>query len=75
MVFQLTQDQLKENLFLALKGKKMMNKFISTALKKDAGCVVTSSKIKLKNKRIIKVKDEITFLNNFAKIKARIFFS
>ena len=39
----------KENLFLALKGKKNDgNKFIYDALKKDAGCIVTSSSKKKK---------------------------
>ena len=60
----------KGNLFLTIKGKKNNgNKFIHDALKKGAGCVVTSSSIKNKNKKIFKVKNTISFLNNFAKLK------
>ena len=62
----------KDNLFLAIKGKKSNgNKFIKEALKKGAGCVVSSSipKNKDKNKKIITIKKEISFLNNFAKMK------
>ena len=61
MVFLLTQEQLKNNLFLALKGKKNNgSRFIQEALKKRAGCVVTSSAITKKIK-ILKVKDSISF--------------
>ena len=60
----------KDNLFLALKGKKNDgNKFIYEALKKGAGCVITSSNIVKFNKKIIKVDDTISFLNHFAKLK------
>ena len=60
----------KNNLFLALKGKKNNgSRFIQEALKKRAGCVVTSSAITKKNKKILKVKDSISFLNQFAKLK------
>jgi murE/murF fusion protein len=59
----------KNNLFLAIKGKKIDgNEFISDALKKGAACIVTSFK-KQKNKKIIKIKDTISFLNLFAKLK------
>ena len=50
----------KDNLFLALKGKKNDgNKFIYEALK-GAGCVITSSNIVKFNKKIIKVDDTIS---------------
>ena len=59
----------KENLFLAIKGKyNDGNKFTNEALKKGAGCVVSDYGIKNK-KKIIKVKNTILFLNNFAKYK------
>ena len=42
----------KDNLFLAIKGKKNDgNQFINEALKKKAGCIITSSKIKKKRKK------------------------
>ena len=60
----------KDNLFLALKGKNNDgNKFIGQALKKGARGVVTSSIFKKNNKKIIQVKDPISFLNYFAKLK------
>ena len=60
----------KDNLFVALKGKKNDgNKFIFDALKKGAGCIVTSSKLRKSNKKIIKVKNSFSFLNHFAKLK------
>ena len=59
----------KENLFIAIKGKyNDGNKFTNEALKKGAGCVVSDYGIKNK-KKIIKVKNTILFLNNFAKYK------
>ena len=59
----------KENLFLAIKGKyNDGNKFINEALKKGAGCVTSSNNFK-KNKKIIKIKNTISFLKNFAKLK------
>ena len=62
----------KNNLFLAIKGRKDDgNKFIYEALKKGAGCVVTSSNLKKNKKKILKVKDSISFLNNFAKLKRK----
>ena len=61
----------KNNLFIALKGKsKDGNDFISEALKKGAGGIVTSSLTKNKRK-IIRVKNSISFLNNFAKLKRK----
>ena len=58
----------KDNLFLALKGKKYDgNKFISVALKKGAGCVIST--LKNNNRKILKVKNTISFLNQFAKFK------
>ena len=60
----------KGNLFLAIKGKiNDGNNFIRKAIKKGAGCVVTSSKVKNYSDKIIKVKNSISFLNNFAKFK------
>jgi len=60
----------KDNLFLALKGKNNDgSKFIQDSLKKGAGCVLTSLPIDKKNKKIIKIKNSISFLNNFAKLK------
>ncbi len=59
----------KNNLFLAIKGKNNDgDKFSNIALKKGAGCIVSSSSAK-KHKNIIKVKDPIIFLNKFAKLK------
>ncbi len=65
-----TRSMQKDNLFLAIKGKKNDgNNFIKIALKKGAGCAV-SSNVKIKgNKKIIKVQNTISFLNNFAKFK------
>jgi MurE/MurF fusion protein len=60
----------KNNLFITIKGKNNDgNKFIDYALKKGAGCVITSSIAKKINKKIIKVKKPSLFLNQFAKIK------
>ena len=59
----------RDDLFLALKGKKFDgNKFIHNALDKGAGCVLSSS-ISKKSKKIIKIKNPISFLKNFAKLK------
>ncbi len=67
-----TRSLKKNNLFLAIKGKKNDgNKFIYEAFKKKAGCVITSSKIQKKNKKIIKVKNTISFLSHFAKLKRK----
>ena len=60
----------KGNLFLSIKGKNNDGKkFINDALKKGAGCVITDSIIQKKNKKIFKVNNTISFLNNFAKSK------
>ena len=60
----------KNNLFLAIRGKKIDgNKFVNKALQKGAGCIITNSKLKNNNNKILKVKDPINFLNHFAKIK------
>ncbi len=60
----------KGNLFLTLKGKKNDGKqFIKDALKKGAGCIISSLFLKKDNKKIIKIKEPISFLNHFAKLK------
>ena len=60
----------KDNLFLAIKGKKIDgNKFVKNALKNGAGGVITSSVIKRNIKKIIRVKNITSFLNQFAKLK------
>jgi MurE/MurF fusion protein len=57
----------KDNLFIALKGKKNDgNKFILKALKNGASLAVSS---KINKKKIYKVNNEINFLNKFASIK------
>ena len=59
----------KGNLFLAIKGNNNDgNKFINQAKKKGAGCLVSAYNIK-KDKKVIKIKNTILFLNNFAKLK------
>jgi len=64
-----TRTMKKDNLFLAIKGKNNDgNRYVKEALKKGAGCVISTSNNK-KNKKIIKIKDTIFFLNNFAKLK------
>ena len=63
----------KDNLFLAIKGKKCDGStFINSALKKGAGCVVTSSTPITKNKKILKVKNTTVFLNRLAKYKRKL---
>ena len=62
----------KDNLFVAIKGKNNDgNKFLASALKKGAGCITSGSHFfKNKNKnRILRVKNSISFLNQFAKLK------
>ena len=73
MEFQLTQEQLKKIIyFLTIKGKKNDGvKFISKALKKRCKIYYFFKKIKKYKNKIIKVKNEIKFLNNFAKLKKR----
>ena len=64
-----TRSIKKGNLFLALKGKKNNgNRFVKDALNKGASCVVSDSAKKI-GKNIIKVKNAISFLNSFAKLK------
>ena len=64
-----TRSIKKGNLFLALKGKKNNgNRFVKDALNKGASCVVSDSAKKI-GKNIIKVKNAISFLNFFAKLK------
>ena len=65
-----TRNLKRDNLFLALRGKKNDgSKFIFKALKKGAGCVLTSSASKKNSNKIIKVNNTISFLKNFAKFK------
>tara|TARA_B100001248_G_C27396456_1_gene465897 strand:- start:2389 stop:5151 length:2763 start_codon:yes stop_codon:yes gene_type:complete len=62
----------KNNLFLAIKGKKYNgNKFINDVLKKGAGCIISSEILKINNKKIIKVKKTFSFLNEFAQLKRK----
>ena len=57
----------KNNLFLTIRGKNNNGaSFISQALKKGAKSIVSSKKIKKKKNKIIKVDNEIEFLNKFA---------
>ena len=59
----------KNNIFLAIKGRKTDgNIFVKEALRKGAGCII-SSKSRAKNKKIVKVKNPISFLNHYAKLK------
>jgi MurE/MurF fusion protein len=60
----------KNNLFLTLKGKNNEGtKFIPNALKKGAKYIVSSKVIDKYRGKTIKVKKEILFLNQFAKLK------
>ncbi len=60
----------KNNLFLTIKGKNNNGfKFIPDALKKGASYIVSSQKPKKYSSKIIKVKDEIKFLNSYASSK------
>tara|TARA_Y100000813_G_C24159982_1_gene351629 strand:- start:1144 stop:2814 length:1671 start_codon:yes stop_codon:yes gene_type:complete len=66
-----TRSIKKDNLFLAINGKKVNgNYFIKDAYKKGAACVVSDSKKKL-GKKIFKVDNSISFLNSFAKLKRK----
>ncbi len=68
-----TRNIKKDNLFLAIKGKKYDgNKFVKNALKKGAGCVISTTTKQKNNKKIIKVKKPINFLNCFAKSKREV---
>ena len=60
----------KNDLFLTIKGKYHDgNKFIYHALKKGAECAVSSLPTKVNKKKIIKVKNTISFLKHYAKLK------
>ena len=60
----------KNDLFITIKGKKNDgNKFIPHALKKGAKYIISSRKNKKYDKKIIKVDNEINFLNKFARKK------
>ena len=60
----------KDNLFLTLKGKKNDgNNFISKAITKGASFIISSKNNKKNKKRILKVDNEIDFLNKFASLK------
>ncbi len=66
-----TRSIKKDNLFLAINGKKNNgNYFIKDAYKKGAACIVSDSKKKL-GKKIFKVNNSISFLNSFAKLKRK----
>ena len=60
----------KDNLFLTIKGKNNNGaKFVTKALKKGAKYIVSSQNIKKQKNKIIKVKNEIEFLNKYASKK------
>ena len=60
----------KDNLFITIKGKNNNGiKFIPNALKKGAAYIITSKNIKKYKDKIIKVENEIKFLNDFASKK------
>ena len=60
----------KDNLFLTIKGKNNNGaKFVTKALKKGAKYIVSSQNIKKQKNKIIKVKNEIKFLNKYASKK------
>jgi MurE/MurF fusion protein len=60
----------KDNLFLTVKGKNNDGStFVPSAIKKGAKYVITSKVLKKYKKKTIKVKNEILFLNRFAKLK------
>jgi len=62
----------KDNLFIALKGKKKDgNKFIHSALKKGASYVVSSKKNKKFKTQIINVDSPFTLMNKFANLKRK----
>ena len=62
----------KDNLFLAIKGQKYDgNKFVPHALRKEAGCIICTSKVKKNNKKLIKINNPILFLDRFAKLKRK----
>jgi MurE/MurF fusion protein len=60
----------KDNLFLTIKGKKNDgSKFIFEAIERGAKYIVSSKVIKKYKKKTINVKNEIKFLNKYAKLK------
>ena len=60
----------KDNLFLTIKGKNNDgNKFIPNAIKNGAKYVISSKVNKRYKKNTIRVKNEISFLNQFANLK------
>ena len=60
----------KNNLFLTIKGKKNDGtKFISKALERGAKYIISSKNLKKYKKKILKVKNEIQFLKEFAFLK------
>ena len=62
----------RNNLFLTIKGKNNDgNKFIPDALKKGAKYIVSSKVLKKYKNKTIRVKNEIRFLNQFAKLKRK----
>jgi MurE/MurF fusion protein len=62
----------KNNLFLTIKGENNDGiKFIPDALKKGAKYIVSSKVLKKYRKKTIKVQNEISFLNRFAKLKRK----
>ena len=69
----------KGNIFLTIKGKNHDGaKFIPQAIRKGAKYIISSKKNKFYQNKMINVKNEIKFLNNFAsskrdKTKAKIF--
>ncbi len=57
----------KDNLFLTIRGKNNNGvRFISQALQRGAKNILSSKKIEKNKNKIIKVNNEIEFLNNFA---------
>ena len=60
----------KDNLFLAIKGKKNDgNQFISKAIKNGASYIISQKNNKKIKKKLVKVDNPIIFLNKFAKLK------
>ena len=62
----------KDNIFITIKGKIMMeNLFASKALKKGAKYIASSRKFNKHKSNCIKIDNEIKFLNNFASLKRK----
>ena len=65
-----SRDIKKNDLFLALRGKKDDgNKYISQSIKKGTSCIISSKKNK--NKKVVKVPNPKLFLNKFANLKRK----